>query len=201
MELDREEQLFKQQRGRGRTSGPPHEVGRRPRDNRQFEITHLWDKHHKMKRLALMGMSYKDIAVECGVARETVTQVMNSALMKRELEVLRTVLDSKAIDVGVKLREMNVQAVKLLADIMENEEAPIVLRAKIAMDNLSRTGFAPQVNIKGTFDHNHFTKEDLEQIKRDAASVRADALAMAISSGNCVDVEFESLPVEGSSVN
>ena len=100
-------QLFRQS-GKGNSLGGP---GRRPGENRQYEISHLWENHHKMKRLALTGMSYKDIAVECGVTRETVTLVMNSAIMRRELEVLRTVLDANAIDVGVKLKELNVKAV------------------------------------------------------------------------------------------
>jgi hypothetical protein len=153
-------------------------------------IQHLWNRHHEMKRLALLGWGHKEIATKLGVCPTTVTNCLNSAIMRRELDLARGAINSETVDIAKKLREMNVKAVAVLEEILDNEEAPVVLRAKVAMDNLSRTGYAPQVNVRGTIEHHHLTAEDVEQIKQAALSAGA---RFGLLEDQTVDCEFKQI--------
>jgi predicted transcriptional regulator len=118
-----------------------------------------------MLRLALLGMSNAEIGRELGCTAVTVSNCLNSSLGKQRLSEMRAAVDKKSCDTAVRLRELNEKALEVLEEILENEDAPMGLRAKVAMDNLSRTGFAPQINVKGTFDHRHFGPDEIERIK------------------------------------
>jgi len=139
--------------------------GRHAPQPRQYQIQHLWEQHHRMLRLALLGLNYKDIATELGVTPVTVSNTINSAIGQKLLQEMRGAVNKETIDTASRLREMNAQAIDVLEDILKDADKPIALRAKVAMDNLSRTGFAPQINVKGTFEHRHFGPEDIEKIK------------------------------------
>jgi hypothetical protein len=78
---------------------------------------------------------------------------------------MRGAANKEAVDTASRLKEMNAKALEVLTEILEDADKPIALRAKVAMDNLSRTGFAPQINVKGTFEHRHFGPEEIEKIK------------------------------------
>lgn len=139
--------------------------GRHAPSERKYQIQHLWEQHHRMLRLALLGLSYKDIARQLGVTPITVSNCINSSLGQKILSEMRGAANKDAVDTAAKLRQMNEAALKVLEEILEDEEAPRALRAKVAMDNLSRTGFAPQINVRGVMDHRHFGSEDIERIK------------------------------------
>jgi predicted transcriptional regulator len=139
--------------------------GRHAPQPRQYQIQHLWEQHHRMLRLALLGLNYKDIAAELGVTPQTVSNTINSAMGQKLLQEMRGAANKEAVDTASRLKEMNDQALDVLEEILKDADKPIALRAKVAMDNLSRTGFAPQINVKGTFDHRHFGPDDIERIK------------------------------------
>jgi len=84
------------------------------------------------------------------------------------LAEMQAVVDEKTIDVATKLQEMSMKAAAKLEAILDDEDTPRALQARIAMDNLDRTGHARQINVKGQFLHGVVTPELLEQIKKDA---------------------------------
>jgi hypothetical protein len=147
------------------TSFNGRKPGRHAPAPRQYQIQHLWEQHHRMLRLALLGLNYKDIASELGVTPQTVSNTINSSMGQKLLQEMRGAANKEAVDTASRLREMNEKALEVLTEILEDADKPIALRAKVAMDNLSRTGFAPQINVKGTFDHRHFGPDDIERIK------------------------------------
>lgn len=163
-------QLFEGPKPRGgftqRTGGP------NPHQDRQYDVQHLRESHHAMKRMCLMGYTNKEIAQQLEVSAQTVANVLNSAMMKRELELARAALDGQAFDIAAEVQKMAPKAVAVLEEILDNETAPITLRAKVAMDNLSRNGVSPVQ--RGSIDINHhFTRDDLEEIKRNAYAAGA----------------------------
>jgi hypothetical protein len=115
-----------------------------------------------------MGWQQRDIATELGVTTQTVGNCLNSALGKRVLAEMQAVVDLKTVDVATKLQEMSLAAAMKLAELMEDPESPRSLQAKIAMDNLDRTGHARQINVKGQFMHGILTAEDIERLKKTA---------------------------------
>lgn len=166
------EQMFVQPAGNGRNGGAARKkfTGRVPCDERKYQVQHLWERHHKMLRLTLLGWLPRDIATEVGCTVNTVTNCVNSALGKRILSEMQAVVDERTVDVATKLQEMSIKAAAKLEELLEDEDTPRSLQARIAMDNLDRTGHARQINVKGQFLHGVVTPDMLEQIKRDAYS-------------------------------
>lgn len=176
-----QEQSFTQKRGRGNytpgiTSSPI------PSKNRKYEVSHLWERHHMMKRLCIAGASHTDIAEACGVTKATVSNILNSSIMRREIELARGALDKQAGDIAMEIKRLHPKAMQVLESILDDLNAPIALKAKVAMDNLSRGGYSPVV--RGSLDITHsFSREELEAIKQ-------DAVAAGIRVGNIVDAEY-----------
>ena len=133
-----------------------------------YEIQKVWDRHHNMKRLAVLGLSYRQIARACGVSEATVANVLSSPVMKQQLSLMQSAADSEALDVNAKLQKMAEKAVDLLDKALSDEEAPLGLRAKIAMDALDRTGHPKHTAISGAIVHAHLTKDDIDKIKNEA---------------------------------
>jgi hypothetical protein len=148
--------------------------GALPAADRKYQIQHLWEKHHKMLRLTLLGWDQRDIATELGVTVATVKNCVNSALGKRVLAEMQAVVDIKTIDVATKLQEMSRVAAEKLAEIMEDPDTPKSLQARIAMDNLDRTGHARQISVKGQFLHGVLTAEDIERLKNASVEIEVE---------------------------
>lgn len=175
----------KKRSGRGLKPGqtPPCQSGADaqgciPRSDRKYQIQHLWERHHQIKRLALMGLSHKEIADHVGVTPVTVSNVLNSDIMKNELAKMRSDLDDATIDIMSHIYRGAATGVLLLNDVLEDPEAPISLKAKVAQDMLSRAGFSPVV--KGQIEHRHLTDEDIEQLKLEARSAAARDGALVV---------------------
>ena len=130
-----------------------------------YEVQKIWDRHHQMKRLAILGLSYRQIANACGVTEVTVRNVLSSPLMKQQLELMQAAADAETIDVNAKIKKMAEKAVTYLDELLSNEDAPTSLRAKIAMDTLDRAGFPKHTSISGQVFHAHLTKEDIDRLK------------------------------------
>lgn len=189
------EQLFnppdrRPERGRrGRHSGAT------PSDGRTFEIQHLWERHHKMLRLTMLGWDQRDIATELGCTIATVNNCVNSALGKRILQEMQAVVDNKTIDVATKLQELSQKAALKLEELLEDPDTPRTLQARIAMDNLDRTGHARQINVKGQFTHGILTADDIERLKQ--AAYAGDPASQVIepptNDDNVIDAEVVAL--------
>lgn len=151
-----------------------------PSNERGREIQHLWEKHHKMLRLTLLGWQVQDVATELGVSVATVRNCVNSSLGRKVLQEMQAVVDNKTIDVATKLQEMSIKAAQKLEEILEDPDTPKSLQARVAMDNLDRTGHARQINVKGNFLHGIVTPDLLEQIKRDAYAATGDGTSLEL---------------------
>ena len=136
-------------------------------EGRTYQIQHLWQRHHRMKQLHLMGMSNRDIAAELGVTEVTVGNVLNSELMRREIEIASGSLDKEAVDVAARLQKLCEAAAAQLEQTLAAEGTPAGLKTKISLEVLKGRGFLT-TNIKGTLDVNHFTGDEIEKIKENA---------------------------------
>lgn len=155
----------------------PVSPGRTPSDRGQaWQLTHLWEHHHTMKRLSILGWTPKEIANYLGMDVGSVRSCLNSEIMRREVALMRASLDKTAVDVAKKLQDMAVRSCDVLENILEDEEAPTAIRAKVALDVLSRAGHAPVTRVTGSIDHRHFTAEELQQIKARAEELKGEII-------------------------
>ncbi len=159
-----------------------------PMGQRKLQVTRLWEKHHEIKRLLLIGLGNKEIATIIGCTPQSVCNVRNSDIFRVEMAVCQTARDNAAIDVARVLKEDAGKSLSLLQEIRDGklEGTPLGLRAKVAMDMLDRAGFAPVKKVEGKFLTGKFSPEDIDELKN---RVR-EAKNLAISNGVISEAEI-----------
>jgi len=136
-------------------------------EGRKYQIQKLWDIHHEILRLLLLGWQPVKIAETLGVTPVMVSYTANSELVKRRLEVMRGARDAEALDLAVEIKRFAPEAFEMLQVIMRTSDSE-KNKIAIAMDAMDRAGYAPPKVIEGRFLHAHFTTEEIEDMKRRA---------------------------------
>lgn len=155
---------------------------------RKYQIQSLWDQSHQILRLTVLGYKPKQIADLLGITPETVGNCIHSELGRRQLAILRGAADAATLDVKAEISRLAREGLPVLEDIMKDPNQKPELRSHIARDMLDRDGFGAPKIIQGQFAHTHLTKEDLDDIKKRAASIRATQEPKALST-DIIDVE------------
>lgn len=132
---------------------------------RKYQIQQLWDLHHEIIRLALLGWKHLEIARELGVTGATVSNCLNSEIGRRHLELMRNARDAESIDLATEIRNNAPRAFKLLMELMDDDTTATKERIAIAMDNLNRAGYMPPKVVEGHFIHAHLTRQEIDEIK------------------------------------
>lgn len=142
---------------------------RLPETHKPYQIEQMWELHHEVCRLALIGMKQIDIANHLGVSPVMVSYTLRSPIVQRQLSQLKAVRDLEAIDVSKEIQELAPRAVKVLEELMENELPNIKLKA--ATDVLDRAGHAAVRTLRTENIHAHFTADEISDIKKRAREV------------------------------
>ena len=138
--------------------------GRRNPGGAKYQVEELWDRHHEVMRLAVLGMKQVEIAKQLGVSEVMVSYTLNSPLVQRQMELLRAARDEKTVDVAKRIKELAAEAVERLADIMREGSEGSALKASLGI--LDRAGHAPIQKVQGAFAI--LTPQDLEEVKERA---------------------------------
>jgi len=156
-------------------------MGRHADDSRHkpYEIEQLWDIHHEVMRLALIGMKQVDIANHLSITPAMVTYTLRSSLVKRQMAEMHAARDLEAVDVSAEIHRLAPKAVAVLETLLDNSLPNIKLKA--ATDILDRAGHAAVRTIKTENIHAHFTSNEIEEIKQRAKEV-----------GLVIDIECDS---------
>jgi predicted transcriptional regulator len=150
-------------------------MGRHPIGNRKYEIQHMWDVHHNIKRLAFMGWKSVDIARELNVTEVMVSYTLNSPMVQKELAEMRAVADLGSVDVAKRIKEIAAEAVEKMRDHVHSEKESISLAA--SKDILDRAGHAAVK--KEAHLHGFLTEDDIKEMKE-----RATAASDSNGNGN-----------------
>jgi predicted transcriptional regulator len=142
---------------------------RLPETHKSYQIEQMWELHHEVCRLALIGMKQVDIANHLGVSPVMVSYTLRSPIVQRQLNQLKAVRDLDAIDVSKEIQELAPRAVKVLEELMDNELPNIKLKA--ATDILDRAGHAAVRTLRTENIHAHFTADEITDIKKRAREV------------------------------
>jgi len=114
------------------------------------------------------GHSNRHIARELGVSEVMVSNVKNSPAAKDRLELMEAVSTVEAMDVRKEIMRRAPHALEELYKILDNQNTAPALKARIAMDQLDRAGFAPikQVETKNLHAHRFIDDEDIARLKK-----------------------------------
>ena len=161
-------------------------MGKVPGYNRKYEIQHMWDRHHEIVRMALIGETAETISNRLGITPQTVSNTLNSRIVMDKLAILRAERDASSVDVAKAIRELAPRAVEVMATLLDVENNLGVshsVRLNAAKDMLDRNGHAAPKVIETRNLHGVFTKDDLDDIKKKAH-------ALAIESGMIEEAEI-----------
>ncbi|HAR40195.1 MAG TPA: hypothetical protein DCR68_02320 [Coprothermobacter sp.] len=154
-----------------------------PSDRRTFEVSKMWDVHHEISRLVLLGLKNTEIAEKLGISEAMVSYTRNSQVVKDKMELMQGKRDADTIDIIEIIKEKAPKALKLLEQIIDREQgtpgelASIALSARTAESWLNRAGYPEQKPGINMHLHGHFTAQDIEDIKK-----------RAVESGQVIDV-------------
>jgi DNA-binding CsgD family transcriptional regulator len=152
-------------------------MGRPATGERKYEIQNIWDTHREIMRLLVAGMHHVDIARELGVTPATISNVMNSAICKRQMNLMRDARDLDAVDVSKRIQEIAPVALQTLEELLCTGNDNVKL--KTATDLLDRAGHAAVKTLRTESLSVHLTADDIAEIKSRAKQV-----------GLCVDAEI-----------
>lgn len=154
----------------------------------RYEIQNIWDKHRQIMRCLVQGMKHTEVAEYCHVTPQTVTNVMNSAICKRQMDLMRAEADLDAVAVQKHIQEISGIALQTLEELMltGNDNT----RLKAATDILDRAGHAAVKTIRTENTHTILNRDDIEEIKNRARNAGLIQKARE----DAVDIEVEPEP-------
>lgn len=158
----------------------PVDRRRVPEGERKYEIIELHDRHKEIARLAALGITGIEIAAELGCTPQTVSNTLNSTIVKKHMERLHGLRDQNVINAGKHLAELSPKAVEELRKGF-NEESGLTpnQRISLAQDILDRTNHGKTTKVQQEVLHAHMTLEDIAEIT-DLASRQARAAGAVI---------------------
>ena len=142
------------------------------RESSSWQVSSLWDLHHQIVRRIFLGQKNTEIAKALNCTKEHVSTVRNSDIVKTELAKMHQTATNNAVDIAKQISEQAPKALKVLEKLMNDETVNPATRARIAMDQLDRSGNAApkQTNIL----HAHLTSADIQELKKRALQLGTD---------------------------
>ena len=154
---------------------------RLPETHKPYQIEQLWDIHHEILRLALIGNKPVEIAAHLGVSPAMVSYTLRSPIAARQLECMHADRDGSAIKVAEEIKKLAPRAVEVLEELLDDPLPNMKLAA--AKDILDRAGYAAVRLVKAEVQHSHFTSEEISEIKQRARDI-----------GLLIDAEYTEVP-------
>lgn len=152
-----------------------------PTGRRKYNISHMWQHHHEILRLVLLGNKPSEIAEALNITPQTVSNTVNSPLGRAKLAMLRAERDQSSVDIAAAIQDVQADALNVVKEFVDPEAGKNKddkLRLKAAFDLLDRGGHgAPQV-IRSEHLHAHLTGNDIEEIKRRAQAARQGGIVV-----------------------
>jgi hypothetical protein len=151
-----------------------------PSARKTWVVNELWELHHEVIRLLLLGFKNKDIAQTMGISAVQVSNIRNSPVVQRRLAELHDIRDAEAFDARKEIDAALPESFQLLRSIIrgtdEGRDASINLRARTAENMIDR---AVPKKTQHEHVHGHLTAEDIKEIKRRAED-NSDQLSASV---------------------
>lgn len=131
-------------------------------------IRALWDKHHEVIRLIVLGKTNVEIARLLGCTKENISTIRNEPLVQAQVASLTSQADAEIVDITKRIAEIAPKAIDKLEQVLDSTETNAALQVTVARDLLDRAGHGAvkQHQVVST----HLSKEDLSEIKNRARS-------------------------------
>lgn len=156
-------------------------------NNRHWTVNEMWEVHHEIARLLLLGYKNVDVAEHLSVSSQMVSNVRNSPVVQDKLTIMKGARDADTIDLSKEIRDSAPDALGLLKDIIRGDNegagANLPLRAKTAESMMDRAGYAAPQRKQVESIHYTLTKEEIDGIKEKAKNSGDVVDAVVIEEG------------------
>lgn len=168
-------------------------VDRRFKQNKKsYQIKTMNDRHHEIARMHACGYKNKEIASQLQITDMSVSQVLNSAVVKLKLDTIRGNRDAKTVEIVDKIDDMLPDAVKIFSnlidggDLKDDDTQHNALQLRAAERILGIGGYSPVKRTENRSISTTLTADDIKEIREDADK-------LGIASGDTVDCDYEIL--------
>ena len=148
----------------------------------QFEPKKLWQQHHEIANLHVLGWKNTQIAKHLGITKEHVSSIVNSSATKAKINILRAKRDADTFDVMEEVTKLLPEAVETYKKILAGEDGTAQLRKSVA-DTIIKDVCGYQAPKKFQTASVFLTADDLEDFK-------ARGIQAAIDAGIVVEAEY-----------
>lgn len=169
------------QDGRGDLRRPPGGA------TKTWRVSEMWDKHHEIARLILLGIKNVEIAQRLNISEQQVSNVKNSPVVKEKLDLMQTARDVGSINLAKEIADLAPIALGRIKEVLETgqvmgREASASQILKEANNVLDRDQGKAIQRVDSRHLNATLSMEDIERIKQKAAD-------LAISNGQVIDCE------------
>lgn len=141
---------------------------RRGKVSATWKLTEIQSNHHRIIMLLYKGWSNRHIAQELGVSEVMVSNVKNSPAAQDKLTIMEKATEAESVDLRRDILKNVPRCQETLLKLMDNPNTSPNLKAKIAMDQLDRAGYAPvkQIESRNLHAHKYLDDNDIAELKR-----------------------------------
>ena len=143
-------------------------MGRLATGNRQYSLQRLNQVHKEILRRHFVGQKAVEIAAELNLSPVTVSYTINNPLAKEMLQDLDAGADASVQDVPARIREIAIDAVEVLNEMVSDRGTPPALRLRAATDVLDRAGHGAVKKVEGRVAHGYFTSDEISRLVSEA---------------------------------
>lgn len=131
-------------------------------------LQNLHQKNHQILNLHAMGLKDEQISKSVGVSVQAVRKTTNSDLGREKLKIMRGAADASVVEVQDKIASMQMKALDVLDEILEDEErASLSLKRTTAMNvlvDLGGHGAPKKLDVRQ--QHALITPEFIEELRK-----------------------------------
>lgn len=153
---------------------------------KSWQVSQMWDRHHEIARMLLLGLSGADIARQLDISEVQVSNVRNSPVVKEKLTLMQTARDVGSINLAKEIADLAPIALGRVKEALETgtvlgKEVSAAQILKEANNVLDRDQGKAVQRVDARHLNTTLSMEDIERIKERAAS-------LAMTSNQLVDL-------------
>lgn len=159
--------------------------------SRSHQVQTLWERHHEVLNLSLLGWGTRAIANRLACSEAMVSDTINCDLGRQKLAIMRAARDAETIDVAKEIQRLVPQAYKIYSDILFKEgvgEGVSVTLQKATADTIVKDLAGHEAPKKML--HAYLTPDQVEGLKKRGRAIRAakeNGMVDDVEEGEVVD--------------
>jgi DNA-binding CsgD family transcriptional regulator len=148
----------------------------KPEVRKVMPADELYDRHHQVVRMIVLGMKNTEIAESLNITPMSVSQIRTSPLIRMQIRKLHAEADEQTVDVRKEINAYAPKCLEIIQDILEDENVSANVRLSGAFKCLGLGGIVEPKNINVRALHGVVDANTLSMIKERAEILRSGGM-------------------------